>query len=242
MFAESELLALSGLQHLVYCPRQWALIHVEQQWAENQWTAEGKVLHERADSNEVEVRPGMRIVRGLYIQSLRLGLAGRADVVEFHAAGEKVMQANNALSQLNRLDNEGVALPGVSGRWSPFPVEYKRGKPKIDLSDRVQLCAQALCLEEMLQVGISSGALFYGKTHRRLDVEFDADLRAQTETLAAEMHALYTAGKTPPPVNDARCGQCSLRANCMPGALDRPRRGRGWLDTQLHAHLEEDTE
>lgn len=231
MYDAADLLPLSGLQHLLYCPRQWALIHLEDQWAENRWTTEGKMLHARADTDEVEVRPGKRIARGLYIQCLRVGLSGRADVVEFEAVGE------GDLSQLNR--DETVSLPGVSGRWRPVPVEYKRGRPKKNNCDRVQLCAQALCLEEMLGVRISSGALFYGKTRRRTEVPMDTALRGETEALAMEMHRLHAAGCTPPPVNDARCEQCSLRVNCMPGLGGRARRGAGWLNARLRSIIEE---
>lgn len=247
-----ELLQLSGLQHLVYCERQWALIHVEKQWAENRWTAEGRVLHERTDSDEVEVRPGLRIVRGLYIQSARLGVSGRADVVEFHevsagAAGMKTPPGgpepagggNDALWQLNQDSGQGAVLPGVEGRWRPFPVEYKRGRPKKDLCDKVQLCAQAMCLEEMFRVGISSGALFYGKTHRRLDVAFDDALRAETQRLAERMHALFAGGQTPPAVYHAKkCGNCSLFELCMPKPLDRPKQVARYVQRMLDARAE----
>src|SRR6266542_4457015 len=145
MYAEDDLLPLSALQHLIFCERQCALIHIEQIWADNVLTVEGTFLHERTDSAAMESRASVRIARGLALHSLRLGLSGKADVVEFHRAGD---------------DRPGTTLPGVSGRWVPVPVEYKRGKPKQDDSDRVQLCAQAVCLEEMLAVSVPSGALF----------------------------------------------------------------------------------
>jgi CRISPR-associated exonuclease Cas4 len=173
LYAEDDLLPLSGLQHLVFCERQWALIHIEQVWAENRLTAQGRVLHERTHEAGAESRPGLRVARGLRLRSLRLGLAGQADVVEFHAA------------------LAGVALTGEEGLWRPFPVEYKRGRPKPDRCDEVQLCAQALCLEEMFECAIAAGALFYGTPRRRLEVEFDAALRVETERLAVCMQELY---------------------------------------------------
>lgn len=185
MYNEDDLLPLSGLQHLMFCERQWALIHLEQQWEENRLTAEGRVLHEAAHSSGAESRGEVRIVRGLALRSLRLGLAGQADVVEFRGS-------------------------------QPFPVEYKRGKPKSDRCDEIQLCAQALCLEEMLAVAIPAGALFYGTTRRRTDVVFDELLRRTVEELAERMHALYRQGKTPAAVYAPRCQQCSLVEVCLP--------------------------
>jgi CRISPR-associated exonuclease Cas4 len=156
LFPESELLPLSGLQHLVYCERQWALIHLERQWAENRLTAEGRVLHHTVDEGPDESHHGIRIVRALPLRSLRLGLAGKADVVEF----------------------------ALKSGTPPTPVEYKRGKPKADRSDEVQLCAQALCLEEMLCATVPEGALYYGTPRRRRKIVFTTDLRAETERLA----------------------------------------------------------
>ncbi|MGO4883595.1 MAG: CRISPR-associated protein Cas4 [Bryobacteraceae bacterium] len=204
MFNEDDLLPLSGLQHLVFCDRQWGLIHIEQVWAENRLTAQGRVLHERAHEGGGESRPGLRIARGLRLRSLRLGLSGQADVVEFRPAAE------------------GVALDGEEGWWRPFPVEYKRGRPKPDRCDEVQLCAQALCLEEMFGHPVEAGALFYGTPRRRLEVPFDAGLRGETERLAARMHELYRAGATPRAVYAPKCDNCSLIALCMPRALGKP--------------------
>ena len=201
MFDEDDLLPLSGLQHLVFCERQWALIHLEQIWSENRLTAEGRQLHDRAHQAGSESRPGLRIARGLRLHSLRLGLAGEADVVEFRAAPT------------------GAQLPGEAGLWQPFPVEYKRGRPKRDHSDEVQLCAQALCLEEMFDVAVPAGALYYGAPRRRQDVPFSALLRAETESLAARMHALYGARATPRATYAPKCEKCSLLAVCMPKTL-----------------------
>jgi CRISPR-associated exonuclease Cas4 len=208
MYAEDQLLPLSGLQHLEFCERQWALIHIEQQWAENRLTAEGRLLHETAHAAGAESRPGVTICRGLSLRSLRLGLVGQADVVEFHAK-------------------------------QPFPVEYKRGKPKSANCDRIQLCAQALCLEEMLGCAIPGGALFYGVTRRRLDVGFDTPLRADVERMAVRMHDLYEAGKTPMAKEEPKCGNCSLLEICMPG---KDRSVSRYLRASIKGALEETTE
>lgn len=204
MYAEDDLLPLSGLQHLMFCERQWGLIHIEQIWEENRLTAEGRVLHERAHSAGSESRVNIRTARGLRLHSLRLGLVGQADVVEFHR------------------DVEGITLPEVVGSWRPFPVEYKRGRPKSDACDEVQLCAQTLCLEEMFNCRIAEGALFYGEPRRRHAVVFDDALRARTEVLAARMHELYRAGSTPIAAYQPKCDGCSLIGRCMPRMLAKP--------------------
>ena len=216
MFAEADLLPLSGLQHLVFCERQCALIHVEGQWQENVLTAEGKLLHERVDSGEDETRGDLRIVRGLPLRSLRLGLAGRADVVELHrnegeASGDGEPHGGGA----------GVELPGLDGGWRLVPVEYKRGEPKYTACDRVQLCAQALCLEEMLGALVPEGRLFYGRRRRRFDVLFDPQLRSRTEETARRFHELVRSGHTPIVYREPKCRSCSLVDVCMPP----PRRG-----------------
>jgi CRISPR-associated exonuclease Cas4 len=190
MYSEEELLPLSSLQHLVFCERQWALIHLEQQWAENELTAEGRNLHERADEGADEWRDGVRICRGVRLRSLRLGLVGRADVVEFRPTAEGPMQ--------------------------PYPVEYKRGRPKPDRCDEVQLCAQALCLEEMLQRPVPAGAIFYGQPRRRADVTVDAQLRRETESLALRLHELHATGETPRVPYQKKCDRCSLYSICLP--------------------------
>ena len=223
MHPESDLLPLSGLQHLLFCERQWGLIHIEQAWEENRYTAEGRQLHERVHEAETEVRPGVRIVRGLRLRSLRLGLSGQADVVEFHRAEDGTAPAHAAV------------LPGARGRWTPFPVEYKRGKPKPNRCDEVQLCAQALCLEEMLDVAVPAGALFYGKTRRRKDVPFDHELRGITESLAARMHELYRAGRTPSAVYDKRCDNCSLLGLCLPRSAACGKSARRYLARTIAA-------
>ena len=189
-FTEDDLIQLSALQHLVFCERQCALIHIEQLWTENLFTAEGRMMHDKVDTANRESRGNVRIEYGVPIRSLRLGLIGKADVVEFH-----------------RMDD---------GTWIPFPVEYKRGKPKMDDCDKVQICAQAICLEEMLKVEIKSGALYYGRTRRREDVVFDEKLRMETEDAAKKVHALIESGMTPRAEYSKKCKKCSLYELCMP--------------------------
>lgn len=198
MFGEDQLLPLSALQHLLFCERQCALIHIEGLWAENRLTVEGRHLHEKAHEGADETRGGVRIVRGLPLRSVRLGLVGKADVVEFHPPEP------------------------LGTRPRPFPVEYKRGRPKRHDADRVQLCAQALCLEEMLGVAVPSGALLYGRTRRRFDVAFDEALRGLTEHTAQRLHELIGSGRTPRAVREPKCDSCSLVNLCLPDAL-RPR-------------------
>ncbi|MBB3773646.1 CRISPR-associated exonuclease Cas4 [Angulomicrobium tetraedrale] len=205
---EEALIPLSALQHYLFCPRQCALIDVEQLWAEDVATAEGRLLHERADSGRPETRPGVRIARGVALRSVALGVTGKADVVEFHDGrrGE----------------------PGV-----PFPVEYKRGKPKAHRADEVQLCAQAICLEEAFGLPVPGGALFYGQTRRRLDVTFDAALRALTGETAAAARAMIAAQITPAPVHMPACRRCSLEGLCQPARLEKPPSVARWLAAQI---------
>lgn len=190
MYSAAELIPLSALQHYLYCPRQCGLIHLEQIWVENAYTAEGRILHEKAHGGTTETRGDCKTATGLPLRSLTLGLSGQADVVEFHR-------------------RENV--------WHPFPVEYKRGRAKKHDADRVQLCAQALCLEEMLGVPVPEGALFYGASRRRQNVIFDDALRESTRNTAEGVHALIRKGTTPPPPHDtARCAACSLQEQCFP--------------------------
>lgn len=211
MFSDDDLLPVSALQHLLFCERQCALIHVERVWAENRWTAEGRVMHERVHAEGAETRGQVHVARGLALRSLRLGLAGVADVVEFVCGAE---------------GEAGCALPGRPGRWRPFPVEFKRGKPKPDGTDKVQLCAQGLCLEEMLQTPVTGGALFYGATRRRLEVPLDAELRGLTEETAQRLHELVSAERTPPAKPSPKCERCSLANLCQPGLAQRAPVGR----------------
>ncbi len=203
MYRENQLLPLSALQHYLFCPRQCALIHVEQLWAENQFTAEGRVLHDRAHDGPDESRPDIRTTRGMPVRSLALGLSGQCDVVEFHADG------------------------------AVFPVEFKRGKPKKDDSDRVQLCAQALCLEEMLVKDIPQGALYYGKNKRHHPVPFDSRLRQLTASTAQALHHMIASGHTPHAEREKKCDSCSLLELCMPNALRFQRGASAWFHRQL---------
>lgn len=204
MYAEEDYLPLSGLQHFAFCRRQWALIHIETQWAENLRTVEGDLFHRRAhDEKQRELRDAVLILRGLPIFSPSLGLSGKCDVVEFHA------------------DPTGVPLRGEPGLWRPYPVEYKKGAPKLGVEDSLQLCAQAMCLEEMLSCSIPEGALFYGETRRRTRVEFDTALRQRVRELSSEMHDLYRRGYTPKAKPTKACNACSLKEQCLPALLRR---------------------
>ena len=209
MYSEDDLIPLSALQHLIFCERQCALIHIEQAWAENLFTAEGKIMHERVHEADRQSRGKVRIEYSMWLRSFRLGLIGKADVVEFHR--KPVLQKAGSLV------------------WIPFPVEYKRGKPKKDNCDKVQLCAQALCLEEMLDVEVPSGSLFYGKKRRRTDVAFDEALRQQTEDTAIRLHELITSGRTPKPVYMKKCDSCSLMKICLPKTIERKRSVKRYL-------------
>lgn len=194
-----EPLQLSGLQHFAYCPRQWALIDLEQQWQENDRTADGRIFHTRAhDGPEHELRGNLLILRGLRVFSDKLGISGSCDVVEFHR------------------QNDGVTLPGYDGNWRPYPVEYKRGEPKTSNADRLQLCAQAMCLEEMLLCDIPEGSLFYGETRRREIVPLDAALRAEVVADLEQMHRYHRTGHTPKATPTKGCNACSLRDVCLP--------------------------
>jgi len=224
VFTEDDLLPLSALQHLLFCERQCALIHLEQIWVENPLTVEGRHLHERVDAGHGESRAGVHLARGLPLRCLRLGLSGKADLVEFHRLG-----AGEA----------GATLAGREGSWRPFPVEYKRGKPKTHRADEVQLCAQALCLEEMLKTEVPAGALFYGQTRRRQEVPFDRELRELTEGTAARLQALIRSGTTPPPVREPKCDRCSLFDVCMPAAPKRS--ARTYLEGILQQALKNET-
>lgn len=234
-FAEDELLPISALQRWAFCERQAALIHLEREWAENRLTTEGKQLHERAHSAQSESRPRGRTVRSLQVRSERLGLVGVCDVVEFlpHSAtgtgggssedetevAEGDSHLPTGLAEAVRQVATGGAPTSLAERfagWTVRPVEYKRGKPKKNDCDRIQLAAQAICLEEMLQLSIPTGLLFYGETRRRTVVEIDVRLRARVETGAARLREIFRDRRTPPPIEGPHCLKCSLHAICMP--------------------------
>lgn len=199
MYSDEELLTLSGIQHFAFCRRQWALIHIEKRWQENYLTASGQVSHQRVHNEEIRERRGSVLVtRGLFVQLPNLGLSGVCDVVEFH-----------------RSEN-GVPLAGEEGTWLPVPIEYKRGRSKNDDSDRLQVCAQAMCLEEMLCCDIASGYLFYKQTQSREPVVFTDDLRASVRVTAKEMHELFSRGCVPRVRKRKACAACSLMDECLP--------------------------
>lgn len=226
MYDEDELLPIAALQHLAFCPRQWGLMYLEGQWAENRLTAQGGLLHETVHEPGGESKAGVHLARGLRLRSLRLGLTGQADLVEFHPAAP---------------DNPaGAPVPGLTGRWRAFPVEYKRGRPKSGLCDQVQLCAQALCLEEVLGCAIAEGALFYFGNRRRAPVAFTLQLRQATEEMTAQLHRLTALAVTPPPQAGPHCKSCSLKDICLPGASSRPGAARRHLEDALSQALEED--
>ncbi len=218
-YPPSEHLPLSGIQHFVFCRRQWALIHIEGQWQENALTAEGRLQHKRADDPFfTEKRGGLVIARSVPVASSTLGLTGVCDVVEFHAAAE------------------GVRLPGREGFFQPVPVEYKRGRPKSHRADEAQLCAQAICLEEMLSIPIPEGYLFYKRTQRREHVRFTPELRDLVHTAAAEMHAYFRRGHTPRVKPSRACRACSLADICLPDLQNR----RLTASRYIRQHLEEE--
>lgn len=205
MYSEDELLPLSGLQHMAFCQRRWALVHLEGIWAENRFTVEGKLLHERAHSDEVGSKPGVLVRRTLPVHSFRLGIVGQTDVVEFQPVG----------------GGAGVALEGRSGRWRPYPVEYKRSRDTAgSTAYRLQLCAQGICLEEMLQTEVPEGAVYDGAQRRRQIVEFDQNLRDDVAALALRMHELRAAGLTPKARYEKKCDSCSLSPLCLPKVME----------------------
>lgn len=207
MYSEDDLLPLSAVQHLFFCERQCALIHIEQLWDENLFTAQGRIMHEKVHSETAERRRDIRVEYGMPLRSLKLGLSGKADLIEFHRQRD--------------------------GSWRPFPVEFKRGRNKPDNRDKVQLCAQAICLEEMMSLSVPQGAIYYGKERHRTEVEFGESLRQDTEQTAARLHRLIESGKTPPPVYEEKCDTCSLFSLCLPKTLEKKTSVRQYLSRML---------
>lgn len=198
-YNEEDFLQLSGLQHFSFCRRQWALIHIEQQWQENVFTAEGNLFHEKAhDGYSSEKRGDILISRGMPVHSHTLGISGECDIVEFHRT------------------EDGISLPKREGNYRLFPVEYKRGKSKLTDEDRLQLTAQVLCLEEMFLTEIPEAYLFYGQTRRREQVEITEELRERCRDYLDEMHQIYKRGFTPKVKKSKKCDSCSLREICLP--------------------------
>lgn len=212
---QEEYLLISGIQKFTFCPRQWALAYIEGQWGDNLQTVEGELFHARAHtSGASETRGDLLILRDLRVFSNELGITGACDVVEFHR------------------DAKGVPLQGREGRWRAFPIEYKKGKPKAHDADELQLCAQAICLEEMLCCAIPEGALFYGETRRRQPVVFDENLRQRVGTMTQEMHRYAVRGYTPKTKPHKGCALCSLREVCLP-ALGKNRSAADWVQKRI---------
>lgn len=199
MYSEDDYLLLSGIQHFVFCRRQWALIHIEQQWAENYRTADGEVMHRNVhDAGFREKRGDSVITRAMAVSSPTLGVSGECDAVEF------------------KKDKNGININGLEGRFRVVPVEYKRGEPKPDECDIMQLTAQALCLEEMLCCDIPKGYIFYGETRHRHEVVFTDELRERTKSMIKEMHGYYKRRYTPKVKRNRSCNACSLKDICLP--------------------------
>ena len=215
-YTPDDLLPLSGIQHFLFCRRQWALIHVEQQWKENALTAEGRIMHKRADDPFfTETRNGVITARSAPIASYRLGLSGICDVVEFTTSPE------------------GVKLPNREGLYLAAPVEYKRGKPKRDPVDEAQLCAQAMCLEEMLSMAIPRGYLYYGETRHREEIELTAELRTLVQEMSAEMHNYFSRGYTPKVKTSKACRSCSLADICLPKLQEKSMPASKYIKQQV---------
>lgn len=222
---DSDPLPISALQHLLFCERQCALIHLEGLWADNRLTVEGQHLHQKAHAERAgprgggihTTRDGIRTVRSMPLLCQRLGLIGKADIIEFHT------------------DTRDPSRPAV-----PFPIEYKRGRPKSHHADKVQLCAQALCLEEMLGARVPRGALFYGRTRRRHEVIFDEDIRLRTERAAARLHEMIASRITPRAVREPKCDRCSLLDLCLPGATGPGRSAARYTSRALAAVLRDE--
>jgi len=269
MFTEDQLLPLSALQHWLFCPRQCGLIHLEQVWAENKFTAEGQVLHHKAHEGGDETKVDVRITRSLPVRSLVLGISGQCDIVEFHPADDDLKfeipdlrGGSDDDSKFDALDMRwggdsdlSLEIPDLRFQISNFkcvprtthsaqhaarvvPVEYKRGKPKSHRADEVQLCAQAMCLEEMLGVTIASGYLYYGENRRRTMVDIDATLRQLVAATAAALHAMIDSRVTPlAEYESCRCDACSLIELCQPQALRFKRGVQAWFTSALKSAI-----
>ena len=199
MYQEEDYLMLSGLEHFAFCRRQWALIHIEQQWAENERTVEGIILHSKAHNPDLKEKRGELIIsRGVKVFSPTLGISGECDVLEFHKS------------------MNGISLHGYEGLWQPYPVEYKRGSSTTSEGNALQLCAQAMCLEEMLCCEIKEGALYLGEIRRRENIQFTEELRARVRECLQEMHDYYQRGYTPKVKMGKGCNACSLKESCIP--------------------------
>lgn len=219
-YEQDDYLMISGIQHFAFCRRQWALIHIEKQWSENVLTVEGKILHSHADDPfSFEKRKNTVITRAMNVSSRALGVSGICDIVEFLE------------------DSQGVKISGRNGRYLPCPIEYKRGKPKEDEIDIVQLCAQALCLEEMLCTGIPHGFMYYGETRRRLKVAFTQELRNKVISMFKEMHEMFDRQHTPNVKPTKACASCSLKDICLPKLLKTKMSAKAYIKKALEVDL-----
>lgn len=219
MYSDDDMLMLSGIQHFRFCPRQWALIHIEQQWADNQLTAEGTIQHKRVDDPFYRQKCGDYIsLRSVNIASHKLGLYGRTDVVELHPTDD----AANSIQH-----------PKYVGLWRPYPVEYKHGRPKRNEVDEVQLAAQAMCLEEQYGINIPYGAFFYAETRQRVEVNISDELRSIVIGCAEKMHEIFQAGQLPPINKGKYCDKCSLKDICLPQMAECTKVSY-YLDKYLH--------
>lgn len=225
--ADEDYLLLSGIQHMAFCERQWALIHIEQVWADNAHTMEGKYIHERVDNPfEDETRKDIRVVRALPIVSNKLGLRGVADIVEFQ-------RTENDLAGIT------VRLENRKGWWRLYPVEYKRGRPKPDDRDAVQLCAQAIALEEMFGVEIEKGFLYYAQTRHRVEIIFDQVIRIRVAQLCEKMHIMMSEGKTPKATKGKHCSLCSLKEICQPNLTISHRSVKDYLARMVDLEVDD---
>jgi len=216
-YREEEYLHLAGIQHFLFCRRQWALIHIEQQWQENVLTAEGNILHEKAhDGYSSEKRKNILITRGMPIRSAELGISGVCDIVEFH------------------LDEQGVPIHGREGKYKIYPVEYKRGKPKADDVDELQVVAQAMCLEEMFCCEIDKAWLYYGEIRRRTEININEEMKEKCRNVFQEMHQIYTRNYTPKVKTGKHCKSCSLKEICLPELENRKK-----VSDYVRQHIEE---
>ncbi|MGI6221976.1 MAG: CRISPR-associated protein Cas4 [Prevotella sp.] len=202
MYSDDDLLMLSGIQHYAFCPRQWALAYVDQQWEDNHLTIEGDWLHRRVDDpNAMELDSGTVRLRSVSVKSYRLGFYGIADLLELYPLEGETAKA--------------FTISRYPGRWRVFPIEYKHGKAKTNDIDEVQLCAQAMCLEEMYDIEIPQGAFFYGETRRRTTLTMTKHLRQRVEDLSQAMHALFESSDIPDAKAEKKCRSCSLQNMCM---------------------------
>lgn len=218
-YSEDDYLMISGIQHFKFCRRQWALIHIEQQWNENEHTVIGELMHKRAHDRYItEKRKDLLTVRALPVSSRRLGISGECDIVEFHKV------------------EDGIKLYGHRGQYKIYPVEYKKGRPKLTSEDKLQLTAQALCLEEMFSTSITEGAIYYGETKRRETVILDESLRRETEDIIKEMHEYFQRRYTPKVRAGKACNSCSLKDICLP-RLNKTTTVKKYIDDALQEDL-----